>query len=412
MWRVGGPRYDPGVISTVAVSGYRSLRDLVILLGRLTVVTGANGAGKSSLYRALRLLAACGRDAVVVAVAREGGLDSTLWAGPERLGRAMLQGDAPVQGTVRRDPVALRLGVQLDDGGMGLGYALDLGLPQPSTDTAFGRDPELKLETVWTGPAPRPSSLAAERRGGHVRVRGDEGDWTELGKSLRTFESILTEVVDPVRAPEVLRVRENLRAWRFYDHFRTDTAAPARLPQLGTRTPVLAADGTDVAAAIQTIRESGGGDPFDAAVDAAFPGSRVEIVVDGAQFSVAVRQPGLLRSLAGAELSDGTLRFLLWAAALLSPRPPQLLVVNEPETSLHPDLLPALGSLIVAASANAQLVVVTHSHELQDAIQHSAADRAVADDLRHIELQKQLGETLVRGQEGLLDRPTWHWPTR
>lgn len=395
------------MITTVAVAGYRSLRDLVLPLARLTVVTGANGVGKSSLYRSLRLLAGCGRDEVVVAVAREGGLDSTLWAGPEEIGRAVREGRAPVQGTVRRGPVSLRLGVQLDDD-TGLGYALDLGLP-PLGRTAFGRDPELKTETLWTGAAPRPSSLAAERRGGHVRVRDDAGAWTELGRALRPFESLLTEVVDPLRAPEVLRMRENLRSWRFYDHFRTDATAPSRLPQLGTRTPVLAADGADVAAAVQTIRELGGGDTFDAAIEDAFPGSRVDVAVDGSQFSLAVRQHGLLRPLAGPELSDGTLRYLLWATALLSPRPPQLLVVNEPETSLHPDLLPALGSLVVAASAKAQTLVVTHSPLLLDAIGRAAAGR---DDVRRVELEKRFGETVVRGQEGLLDRPTWHWPNR
>ena len=48
------------MITTLAVGGYRSLRDLTVPLGRTTVVTGANGAGKSSLYRALRLLASAG----------------------------------------------------------------------------------------------------------------------------------------------------------------------------------------------------------------------------------------------------------------------------------------------------------------------------------------------------------------
>ncbi|WP_295122819.1 AAA family ATPase [uncultured Leifsonia sp.] len=399
------------MIATVAVSGYRSLRDVVLPLGRLTVVTGANGVGKSSLYRALRLLAACGRDAVVQAVAREGGLDSTLWAGPEQIGRAVRDGTHAVRGVVRRGPVALRLGVQLDDDGSDLGYALDLGLPQKSA-SAFGRDPEVKVETIWTGSAPRPSAIAVDRHGAHVRVRDDDGGWAELGRSLRPFESVLTEVVDPLRAPEVLRVREQLRAWRFYDHFRTDAAAPARLPQLGTRTPVLAADGTDVAAAVQTIRELGGGDRFDAAIEEAFPGSRVEVVAEGAQFSLAVQQHGLLRPLGAGELSDGTLRFLLLAAALLSPRPPKLLVVNEPETSLHPDLVLALGSLIVAASRDAQTVVVTHSAPLIDAVRTAAAREGMGDGFTSVELRKSFGETTVGGQEGLLDRPTWHWPAR
>jgi predicted ATPase len=66
-----------------------------------------------------------------------------------------------------------------------------------------------------------------------------------------------------------------------------------------------------------------------------------------------LRQHGLLRPLSASELSDGTLRFLLWTAALLTPRPPELMVLNEPETSLHPDFLPALARLIAFASGRA-----------------------------------------------------------
>ena len=57
------------MLRTVAVEGYRSLRDCVLSLGRLTVVTGANGAGKSNLYRVLRLLAATGKGSAVRALA-------------------------------------------------------------------------------------------------------------------------------------------------------------------------------------------------------------------------------------------------------------------------------------------------------------------------------------------------------
>ena len=64
------------------------------------------------------------------------------------------------------------------------------------------------------------------------------------------------------------------------------------------------------------------------------------------RFEVEMREHGLLRPLKGAELSDGTLRYLLLVAALLTPRPPALLVLNEPDTSLHPDLLAALARLI------------------------------------------------------------------
>src|SRR3954469_16424529 len=115
------------MLTTLAVENYRSLRDLVLPLSGLTVVTGPNGSGKSSLYRALRLLADASRNGAVAALAREGGLPSTLWAGPETIGRSVREGRTPVQGTVRTKALGLKLGFAGDE----YGYALDLGLPQP-----------------------------------------------------------------------------------------------------------------------------------------------------------------------------------------------------------------------------------------------------------------------------------------
>jgi predicted ATPase len=111
--------------------------------------------------------------------------------------------------------------------------------------------------------------------------------------------------------------------------------------QIGTRTPVLGADGADLAAALQTIREIGQSTAMDTAIDSAFPGSRISIqsAADG-QFGLLLHQHGLLRPLSAAELSDGTLRYLLWVAALLTPRPPSLLVLNEPETRSPPSPTP------------------------------------------------------------------------
>lgn len=80
------------MLRTVGIRGYRSLREVVLPLGRLTVITGANGTGKSSVYRALRLLADCRRGEVIGSLAREGGLESVLWAGPEQLQAARRRG--------------------------------------------------------------------------------------------------------------------------------------------------------------------------------------------------------------------------------------------------------------------------------------------------------------------------------
>jgi predicted ATPase len=111
------------MLTTLAVSNYRSLRKLVIPLRRLNVITGANGSGKSSLYRALKLLADTAQGRVVPSLAREGGLQWTLWAGPESRSRAVRRGDYPVQGTRREHPVGLQLGFASEE----FGYLIDMG---------------------------------------------------------------------------------------------------------------------------------------------------------------------------------------------------------------------------------------------------------------------------------------------
>jgi predicted ATPase len=393
------------VLRTLAIENYRSLRHLVLPLTSLNVVTGANGTGKSSLYRALRLLADGARNGMVAALAREGGLPSTLWAGPAQIGPAVREGRYPVQGTARDGkPVALRLGFGADD----FGYAIDLGLQQ-ETMTAFALDPVIKRESVWSGQVLRPSSVLCDRLGGFVRIREDAGGWS-APYAIREYDSMLSEFADPQRAPELLSLRDRIRSWRFYDQFRTDAMAPARGSQIGTRTPVLSHDGSDVAAALQTISESGDDDGLAAAVSAAFPGSRLTVArADEGRLSVELHQVGLLRPLGPAELSDGTLRYLLWIAALLSPRPASLLVLNEPETSLHPDLLLPLGQLIGAAAARTQVIAVTHSASLIEAVSRGAQHTGA--DLTAIELTKDFGETTVVGRDRL-DQPAWHWPKR
>jgi predicted ATPase len=117
-----------------------------------------------------------------------------------------------------------------------------------------------------------------------------------------------------------------------------------------------------------------------------------------------LRQHGLLRALSAAELSDGTLRFLLWAAALLTPRPPELMVLNEPETSLHPDLLPAMARLIGTATERTQLVVVSHSDVLIRELEQNSH-------CRRLHLEKSFGETTLAGAT-LFNRPKWEWPAR
>lgn len=201
------------------------------------------------------------------------------------------------------------------------------------------------------------------------------------------------------RAPA--QARHPSRRPRPRDRACQDRDALARASRIGTRTPVLDHEGADLPAALQTIRESGAADDLADAVADAFPGARVDVVDHAGRFDLHFGQRGLLRPLTAAELSDGTLRYLLLVAALLIPRPPELLVLNEPETSLHPELLTPLARLITTAAQRGQCVVVTHSTPLV-----AALDKASV-----LTLVKSVSTTALDGQ-GRLDEPSWHWPER
>lgn len=386
------------MIARVAIEGFRSIRDLVVDVGRLTVVTGANGTGKSNLYRALRLLADCGAGRVVASLAAAGGIDAVRWAGPEAGARS---GSV---GTIRRGPVAVRLGYSATDEP---GYAVDLGLPIPISgdgfESAFDLDPHIKQEHVFAGLVPRPASVLVERKGQLVRAR-DDRDWREVTRGMTPWMSALDQLAGDPTVPELAAVRRSLRGWRFHDAMRTDADAPARAAHVATRSPRLDDDGGNVAAVLRTTVEQGDDRAVERAIDEAFPGSGLVVEPSDGRMQLALRQPGLLRPLHAAELSDGTIQFLLLTAALTSVERPSLTVLNEPERSLHRDLMAPLASLIARAARDAQVLVVTHDAVL---VQELAGAGAAM-----VELVRDGGETSVTGREGPLDAPSWRWPTR
>ena len=367
-------------LSMILVEGYRSVRKVWTRLDGLNLIVGPNGSGKTNLHRALSLLGNAVSGTLARAVANEGGMPSVAWAGDRK----------------SSGPVRVSIEARFHD----FTYALELGLVAQPGKTIFYRDPEVKSEHISLSEGRRRPVMLLERKGPSAWLRDDAGKRTTYPLELSASESVLGQLRDRHRWPEVSAVVDRVRGWRFYEHFRTDPESPIRRPQVGVRTHSLADDGHDLASVLQTIREVGDAGALDAAIADAFPGARLMIAADEAvRLVVALQMPSIHRPLEAREMSDGTVRFLCLAAALLGPRPPELLALNEPETSLHGRLLPALARLVVRAAGDAQILVTTHSRALSEQI------AALSPGTRTIELQLHYGETVIANQRLADDEP-------
>ncbi|QOZ81966.1 MULTISPECIES: AAA family ATPase [Chromobacterium] len=363
-------------IHELSLKGFRSIRQLRLVLEPLNVVVGPNGCGKSNLYKAVRLLheAACGR--LSAALAEEGGIQKAMWAGGLR------------RGDRKGEPKRMTLAARLAD----YDYELQLGYPEPSL-SLFSLDPLVKEETLWlAGQGRRPSAQVLERRNQSAFLTSVDGVRTTYPLGLQAEESVFGQLSEPHLYPEVSQVRETLRRWRFYHEFAVWPGSPPRAPQVGIRSPVLAHDGGNLASAFQTIVEIGDVELLRSVLADAFPDSRFQVEALHGRFQMLMQRDGILRPLEAAELSDGTLRFLCLAVALLSPRPPAFMALNEPENSLHPDLLPALARLIAEAGRHSQLWVTSHSPRLAELI---ARHRP----LRRFTLTQRDGETVLADED-------------
>ena len=363
-------------VRRLTVENYRSIRRLSVPLRRLNVFVGENGVGKTNLYRALALVQAAATGTLARELAAEGGMESAFWAGDR---------------SATDKNVRLKLGCELGDMTT-YGYRIEIGLPAPMS-AGFPLEGQVKEERLEQLGGRRPVPLL-ERKNVLVKARNRDDKLSTVTIDLLPSETALSAIRDPGGFPDLSFTRDHLTAWRFYHGFRTDADSALRRPSLAVTTPTLAADGADLAAVFATLNMLRG-DLFDIreAVADAFEGASV---VPGEQSShqycsFAMRYPAFpRRHFEAAELSDGTLRFLALAGALLGYRPASLIALNEPETSLHPSLLPALARLIARGAERSQIWVVTHSTVLADAL---AEETGVIPR----RLYKEDGETLVEG---------------
>jgi predicted ATPase len=327
----------PG-FSRLSVRGYRRLKAVDVALRPLNVLIGANGVGKSSFLDIFNVLAASADGNLQTTITDLGGMTSLLTA------------DGKTN--------AMTFGLQMDQGAAAaLDYQISL-----SSETVRYVIADEKL-TQQRNPSPPPFRYI-DTAGPRVRYRqlGATG-FVEPNWDYKSHETALSQV------PKLYSEAESFRRLladvsEVYHSLDVSNRAPVRTPQTLSPAQTPGIDGADLVSCLFTMRETAH-ERFEAIEDAlraAFPSfERLDFPpVAAGRLALTWRESGF-RPFYTSELSEGTLRFLWLATLLQSPGLPKITLIDEPEVSLHPEMLRLLADLMREASDRTQLVVATHS---------------------------------------------------
>lgn len=351
------------MLRSLLAQNYRSLRSIRMDLGRVNLFVGENGAGKSNLYRSLQLVQAAARGTLAYEIAAEGGMASALWSGRRR--------------NEKNFRIKLEVEVIDEERAVTFRYRVEAGLRPPIDAAGFAFEPQIKEEELSIETGSRPVTMM-KRGGPGIMVRGAQGRMEEYPEQAMTSETAIALLGDAGHYPEMGAFRRMIDGWRFFHGFRTDRDSALRRPCLAVTSPLLDQDGGNMAAVFATLVHTRGDTvDLDRAVADAFGGARLVVPEPGEYAEFGLVFPDFpQRVFQPRELSDGQIRFLGIAAALMSYRQPPLIALNEPEVSLHPDMLNPLAEMVAQAARSSQIWLVTHSEQLASAIEDRCGTRA------------------------------------
>jgi predicted ATPase len=320
-----------------------------VKLHSLNVLIGSNGSGKSNFLDAFEVLRAAPGD-IVAPLQRGGGADAWFW---------QQRGGAPA------DSLSIDALVRTGHS-MPLRYRVTLGRwrdwPGVEDERIEDAKPGAKSKKPYV-------YYGIENNTRYIQRKGEKGRRALLRpEEIHPHRSILAERREPDIYPELSQLAYRFEAIRTYRSWSFGRDAPGRR-----------AEPTD----IPTITLSASGDNLALVLGrlSGIPRVKREILerlrqlyapLDDLHVEVAGGRALLMlhegdRVIPGARLSDGTLRYLGLLAILCDPTPPPLIIIEEPELGLHPDVLPTIADLLVQASERTQLIVTTHSGALVDA---------------------------------------------
>lgn len=323
-----------------------------IELRALNVLIGPNGSGKSNLIEALELLSSTPRD--LAATVRDGGGPAEwLWKGGSRPESAQIEAVLP-EGTPTGRP---------------LRYRLVFTPVQSRLEIVDESIEELEPEPG----KPDVYFYYRFQRGYPVlNIKNPVGEILQRRLQRQDFlpdQSVLAQRKDPDEYPEVTWAGKTFgairtfREWTFGRYVPLREPQPADLPEDG-----LLPDSRNLALVLNQIQHLGD-TRMDDLLRQFFPRfERMSTKVSGGTVQFYLHESGFGTPIPATRLSDGTIRFVALLATLLSPSPPPLVCIEEPELGLHPDAVALLADLLVEASERMQLVVTTHSDALVSAL--------------------------------------------
>ncbi len=332
-------------IQEIQIKGFRSLRDVTWRPGPLNVIIGPNGSGKSNLLRALELLQASAEGKLRNTILKEGGIQRLLWDqdSPELSWRLTLDGHM-ITGD-NTDQVNYEL-------------VLDSGEDHSPRLNYFVAKESLTVRAQQASGVPDDVSV--------ILTRDARSNFANYKNPEESLLSVQAESRNEIRGLEWV-----LNAWRIYHDLRADRQAPIRRAAVTSYETYLDRDGQNLIALLHTLYEQ---DPrfeeeLDNVLSAAFEDfEKLKFPpAEDQKIQLRVKWKSLSKSLPIADLSDGTIRFLLLSAILLTPNPPPLIAIDEPETGLHPRMFPILAELARDAAERTQVIFTTHSPEFLDA---------------------------------------------
>jgi predicted ATPase len=322
-----------------------------VKLRSLNVLIGPNGSGKSNFLDAFDVLGAAPGE-ITSPIQRSGRMDAWLWQNE----RGVPADDLSIEAVVRIGSTPVR-------------YEVSLVSKPPFGSVSNERIEDARAKVSGKKPY---FYFGYENGRPMINGKGEKGRRALRPDQIDPQRSILAQRREPDIYPELSRLAEKLAAIRSYRSwsFGRDAAGrrgqPTDLPTIG-----LSASGDNLVLVLHRL--------------AGIPRVKREILerlrqlyapLDDLYVEIAGGNALLFliegdRRMPATRLSDGTLRYLTLLAILCDPEPPPLIILEEPELGLHPDVLPTIADLLLQAAERTQLIVTTHSGILVDAFTES-----------------------------------------